>query len=33
MRAQFKSRSLKAERLDLGDYTPAEYAKWQARCG
>jgi len=29
MRAQFKSRSLTPERLDLGDYTPAEYAKWQ----
>lgn len=26
---RFKSRSLELERLDTGDYTPAEYARWQ----
>src|SRR5436190_7748515 len=28
MFASLKQRSLKPERLDTGDYTPAEYAKW-----
>lgn len=26
---RFKCRSLELERLDTGDYTPAEYARWQ----
>ena len=29
MFAAFKNRSYRLERLDTGDYTPAEYAKWQ----
>lgn len=29
MFGRFKHRSYKLERLDTGDYTPAEYAKWQ----
>lgn len=29
MLARFKHRSRELERLDTGDYTPAEYAKWQ----
>ena len=29
MFGRFKQRSLKPERLDTGDYTPQEYAKWQ----
>ena len=28
MFGQFKQRSYKLERLDTGDYTPAEYARW-----
>src|SRR4051794_25575716 len=27
---RFAQRSRKLERLDTGDYTPAEYAKWQS---
>jgi len=29
MFGRFKQRSYQLERLDTGDYTPAEYAKWQ----
>ncbi len=29
MFSRFKQRSLEPERLDTGDYTPQEYAKWQ----
>ncbi|MBX7055734.1 MAG: methyltransferase domain-containing protein [Pyrinomonadaceae bacterium] len=28
MMSRFRSRSTKLERLDTGDYTPAEYARW-----
>src|SRR5439155_24549812 len=30
MLGKFAHRSHKLERLDTGDYTPAEYAKWQS---